>query len=560
MLKSLGTVTVAVHRADHFSEWIVGASMHSGPVKSRLLLAVILIAPPWIFACTAPKTLEDKLKLQPDADTYAEIGNWFGDHRQYECAMEAYQKGLKLEPGSAKLYYLAGLTLYASGHPDAALQPLAKSIYLMPEVLKPHLLLAAAFEAVGKREEARKEWGEALRIDHTSVEAFDGIAKSLMEDGDPASAIEVLQQAPKNETLTLDLAMAYGKSNMLDKAAAVLTQALQKSPSSMPLTSALVTVYVRQVHYQDAVHLSEKMARLHPANLEAQRLYLRVLVLDGDSAVARPIARRLLAAHPRDFDFLYLSGILEDQEGKFEVARGHLQEAVKLNPDYYNARYNLGVALLELKDYTGAREQLEKALELGATEPEVRFKYATALRNLGETDKAKEQLKLYQAQIQANEKRALANSKSAQADKEMAAGDLQKAVADYQEAAEATPDDARLEYKLALALDKSGDTAGERTALEQAIKIDPGFALAQNQLGYLDSKDGDPAGAEAHFRAAVKAAPGYTQAWISLAATLGMESRFSEAQEALTSALKLEPENADALQLRKDLDAAQQPH
>jgi cytochrome c-type biogenesis protein CcmH/NrfG len=37
-----------------------------------------------------------------------------------------------------------------------------------------------------------------------------------------------------------------------------------------------------------------------------------------------------------------------------------------------------------------------------------------------------------------------------------------------------------------------------------------------------------------------------------------MESRFSDAQEALASALKLEPDNAQALQLRKDLTAAQE--
>ena len=532
--------------------------MRSGPVKSGLLLAVILTAAPALFACTAPKTLEDKLKLHADADTYAEVGNWFGDHRQYECALDAYKKGLKLEPGSAQLYYLAGLTLYASGHPEAALQPLAKSIYLMPEVLKPHLLLAASFDAVGKREEARKEWSEALRIDHTSAEAFDGLAKSLMADGDSAAAIEVLEQAPKSETLTIDLAMAYGKNNQLAKAAEVLGKALEKNPSSMALTSALVTVYVRQVHYQEAVKLAQRAERLHPGKLEAETLYLRVLVLDGDAALAKPLARRLLTAHPHDFDFLYLNGILESQDGKYEVARTHLEEAVKLNPDYYNARYNLGVALLELKDYAGARAQLEKALELGATEPEVRFKYATALRSVGEMDKAKEQLKLYQAQIQANEKRSLAASKSAQAEKELASGDVKNAVADYRLAVDATPDDAQLTYKFALALDKSGDSAAERTALEQAVKLDPGFALAQNQLGYLDSKDGNAAGAEEHFRAAVKAAPGYTQAWISLAATLGMESRYSEAEEALTSALKLDPENADALALRKDLDAAQQ--
>lgn len=533
--------------------------MFSGLLKSSLLCAAILAAVPSIFACTAPKALEDKVQLHPDGDAYADIGTWFNEHRQYECALEAFGKGLKLEPGSARLYYLVGLTLYATGHPDEALQPLAKSIYLMPDVLKPHLLLAASFEAVKRREEARSEWSAALRIDHKSVDAYDGIAKSLMADGDNYSAIAVLRDAPSSETLTLDLAMAYGRANMLDKAAEVLTQALKKNPSSFALTSALVTVNVRQVHYQDAVHIAEKQAQLHPRNLDALRLYVRVLVLDGDSAQARPLASKLLAAHPHDFDFLYLNGILENQDGKYEIARKHLEEAAKIDPGYYNVRYNLGVALLELKDFPGAKEQLEKALELGATEPEVRFKYATALRNLGETDKAKEQLKLYQEKIHQQEKRALSNSKAAQADKELESGDTAKAIADYREALEATPEDAQVAYKLAMALDKSGDTAGERTALEQTVKNDPGFALAQNQLGYLDSQQGDPASAEEHFRAAVKAAPAYTQAWISLAATLGMQSRYSEAEEALASALKIEPDNVDALQLRKDLDAAQQP-
>jgi tetratricopeptide (TPR) repeat protein len=542
-----------------FAAHFIGASMHSGFVKSGLLLlAVMLIASPLVFSCTAPKILEDKLQSHPDADTYAEIGNWFGDHRQYDCALEAFKQGLKLEPGSAKLYYLAGLTLFASGRPEEAVPPLGKSIYLMPDVLKPHLLMASALDLLQRHEDARREWAAALRIDRKSVEAFDGLAKSLLADGDFASAIAVLKEAPPGNVITLDLSMAYSKGNMLDKAAEVLREALQKNPSSFVLAAPLITVYVRQIHYEDAVHLSEKQARLHPASLDAQTLYLRVLVLDGASAQARPLGRKLLAAHPHSFDLLYLNGVLENQEGKYEIARGHLQEAVKLNPDYYNARYNLGVALLALKDFNGAKEQLEKSIELGATEPEMRFKYATALRNLGETDKAKEQLKIYQDLIQTNEKRALSNSKNAQGDKDIAAGDLQKGIADYREALEATPENAQLQYKMAMALDQTGDTAAERAALEQAVKNDPGFAVAENQLGYLDSKDGDSASAERHFRAAVKAAPGYAQAWVSLAATLGMESRFSEANEALASALKIDPSNADALQLRKDLDAAQQ--
>jgi tetratricopeptide (TPR) repeat protein len=532
--------------------------MHATFAKAVLIFAATLAATPYLHACTGPPALEAKLRAQPDADTYTELGDWFGDRKQYPCALEAFQNALKLEPGSAKLYYLVGLTLYASGYPEDAIKPLGQSIYLMPEILKPHLLLASALEQVQRPQEAQSEWEAALRIDHLSTEALDGMSKSLMAQGDYVSAIELLREAPHNDTLTLDLALAYGKARMLDKAEDVLTQGLKRNPSSMMLTAALITVYVNQVHYENAVHLAARSARLHPGNFEAQKLHLRVLVLNGDFVLARPLARKLLAARPHDFDFLYLSGILENESGQFAAARTHLEAAIALDPNYYNAHYNLGLVLAAIKDFAAAKEQLEKAIALGATEPQVHFKLSTVLRALGENERAQEELTLFQQGNQAKINRTLAASKAAEAAKEQASGNLQKAAALYREASQATPDDPVLAYKLALALDGTGDTAAERTALEQAVKIDPAFALAQNQLGYLASKDGDSAGAEEHFRLAVRAAPGYTQAWISLAATLGMESRFPEAQDAIATALKLEPDNSEAKQLRKDLTAAQE--
>lgn len=96
----------------------------------------------------------------------------------------------------------------------------------------------------------------------------------------------------------------------------------------------------------------------------------------------------------------------------------------------------------------------------------------------------------------------------------------------YREAVDATPNDALLNFKLAMVLDRAGDTVAEKAALQQVIKIDPGFALAQNQIGYLASRDGDFAAAEEHFRLAVRAAPGFAEAWVNLAATLGVESRY----------------------------------
>lgn len=531
----------------------------SGLAKTALLLAVFLGSTVAAGAtCAGPAVLEARLRAHhEDAQTYVELGTWFGDHRLYDCAEQTYRAGLKLEPGSAQLYYLVGLSLYSAGRAEDAIEPLQKSIFLLPEVLKPHLLLGAAYDQLHRNDEARTQWEAALQIDPHSPEALDAVSKALIADRDYDSVIQLLRSVPYNEDLTLDLALAYGKSKMLADAEKVLTKALRAHSASMRLSAALTTVYINQVRYQDAVRVARDSARLHPRDLEAQRFYLRVLVLNGDATLARPLARKLLAASPHDFYFLYLSGILENQAGQYAIAKDHLTQAVAIDPNHYNARYNLGVALLALKDFAGAKQELEKSLSLGATEPEIRFKYASALRSLGESDAAQEQLKLYQQQLKVNAQHALAANKSAQADKELAGGDAQKAAALYKEAFEANPDDAQLDFKYALTLDKTGDTAAERTVLEQAIKIDPTMAAAQNQIGYLESHGGDPASAEEHFRLAVRAAPAYTQAWISLAATLAMESKLSEAQEAVTTALHLDPANSEALQLRKDLTAAQ---
>jgi tetratricopeptide (TPR) repeat protein len=250
---------------------------------------------------------------------------------------------------------------------------------------------------------------------------------------------------------------------------------------------------------------------------------------------------------------LYLNGVLENRSGNYAGGRTYLEKAVALNPSHYNSRYNLGIALENLNEPQAAREQFEKALALGASEPQVRFEYAKVLRTVGETKLAGEQLKLYQQERQAKADRTVGASKMAQADKELADGDPQKAAALYRDAIAVLPENALLSYKLSLALDRAGDTAAEREALQKAIQIDPAMAIARHQLGYLAFSSGDFAAAEEQFREAVQAAPGYTEAWISLAATLATESRQPEAQQAVQRALEIDPHNANALALQKDL-------
>ena len=503
--------------------------------------------------CVPPEALQAKLRTQPKADTYAEAGAWYGDHGKYGCAVEAYRAALKRAPNSAEFSYLLGLDLLRKGDFSGAVKPLQQSIELKPELLKPHLLLAAALEQLHQSTEAQAEWLAALKIDPQSEMALDGASKNLLATRAFDAVIALLGPQPKGDTLTLDLASAYQGAGFADEAIEVLKKGLEASPSSRDLTRALITNLLLQKRYQEAAKSGAKLVQQSPRDLNAQTLYLHVLILNDEEDLARPLAHKLLSAAPNDFGVLFLNGLLENRSGNYAGARTFLEKAVTLNPNRYEVRYNLGIALANLNDPKGAREQLEKALALGGAEPGLRVEYAKALRTLGETKLAAEQLKLYQQEQKANADRTLAANKTAQADKELADGDPKKAVGLYRDAVAVQPDSALLNYKLSVALDQVGDTAAEREALQKAVQVDPAMAIAHRQLGYLAFNDGDFGTAEAHFRAAVRAAPAYTDAWISLAATLATESRNPEAEQAVQRALEIDPHNASALELQKEL-------
>src|ERR1019366_699373 len=244
--------------------------------------------------------------------------------------------------------------------------------------------------------------------------------------------------------------------------------------NSTTLTSSLVSVYVKQVRLQEADKVAEQLSHRNPNDIEAQRVYLQVLVLNAENQTAGPLARKLLAQAPHDADFLYLNGVIERANGEFAAAREHLEEAAKLDPNRYSTRFNLGCTLEQLQDNAGAKEQLQKAIEIDPNEAESHFELAKVLRKLGETDAAQQQLIIYQKQLKDQSDHTIAAQKSTQAAEAVRTGDKQKAVALYREAIAVLPDNAGLLYQLALVLNDLNDTEGERTALQQAVKVDPG--------------------------------------------------------------------------------------
>lgn len=522
-------------------------------LAAGLLPALLLLAPAAHAACNGPANLVASLKAHPTANNVVVLGSWYASHKQFDCAVETFRAGLKTDPKSAQLHYLNGLALLALRRSADAQSEIEESARLDPGVINPHLLLASIYQEQGKQQAAEEQWQLALGIDHSSEPALEGLSSALLAREDYPKTIMLLRDAPRTERLAINLSRAFGQLGYLNDAERVLSEALHLHPDSVDLTKALTVVLVRMHRNSDAIKLVTDTANAHPGNIDEQIELFRVLVLLSQFEKARPMAPKLLAARPHDSEVLYLSGIIETEDGNPEEARTHLAEAVKLDPENNNAHYHLGVVEVQLHQWKEAVENLQKSIDLRIPLPEAHFELAKALRGLGQPDRAAEEMKTYQQLKKAHDASQAAESAVALADKNLDSGKTAEAIAKYREALESQPNDALYHYKLSVALRKAADTDGERAQLEEAIKLDPKLAAAHNELGFLLARAGDASGAVEHFRLAVQSAPAWTDAWVNLAAELAVLSRFPEAREAVSKALTLDPDNADARALSDQL-------
>lgn len=531
-----------------------------------LLLLALLTAPnarsAQVSACAPPPPFAVQLRRAPTADTYAQLGSWFGRHNQPSCAANAYRRAFALDPNSARDAWLLGLSLDSEGKLQQAIAPLRQSLRLDPQSVDTHLLLAGILQQTGDRPAAELQWRAALALDPHASLAMENLSRDLLADRNYTSVIEWLGPLAAAASLpppvAIDLSVAYVKSGLVDDAASLLRRTLDANPGSVPLIEALSAVLVMQSRVEPAAVLLGAAATGHPGDLQLHILLLRVLVLERNPA-AQPLAARLLAAHPHQWELLYLTGLLDEQAGNFSAARLRYQQSLAHNSRYPDAYFQLGVVLESLGDNAAAEKQLRQAIALGYSSPKAYYELGRALHSLGQTAQARQQFQLYRRAQLAESSQTLAAAQSDRGDKAGAAGSYAQAAADYRQALALDPHEPLLAYKLAMALEKTGDRVGERAALQQAVQSDPRMAAAQNQLGYLDSLSGSTASAIRRFQLAVQADPGYTTAWMNLAAELCLQSRWQDARAALARVLELDPSSPPAHQLLQRLDEIAPP-
>ena len=525
--------------------------------------ACLLIGTRFIAAqspCVPPDDMKPQLQGKPTAEALNNLGVWFADQKQYACAADVFASSMQLEPNQKDVAHIAfefGVALDLSGDLKEAIPAFQEAEQLGYLDIKIHVLLAQAFDATHDSKGAEAEWRAALAIDPQSTIALDSLSQHLVDRKDYSSVIALLDrpdvEANRTAVQSLNLGIAYAGRAQLEKAASVLRDGFNDHQDSLPIADELAVVLMLLGNNEEAYTVFDLALSKHPSDQPTQILYLHSMVT-SKSDRALDYSSKLLAAYPDQWEVLYLAGVLESRKAEFEQARAHLEHSVVLNPGYYQSQEALGTVLFELGNLPAARQHLEKAIALGDNQQEVEYELAKVLQRLGDTAQAQDKFRIFQQLRKARSDAAQAAGKAEMGDQAIAAGNPSQAASLYQEALEINPNEPLLYYKLSEALDRTKDFAGEKVALQKAIQLNPNLAEAQNQMGYLATRTGDLAQAEGYFRVAVGVSPSYIVAWINLAATLASEEKWQDAKQALSHAIEIDPNSAQARQLEKALD------
>jgi Flp pilus assembly protein TadD len=266
--------------------------------------------------------MKDRLQNAPTADDYTDLGLWFADHQQYDCAADAFATALQAKPADKyvpHLIFMFGSSLFLSGDLQEAIPALQEAERRGSKDNRLHLMLASALDSTHDSVAAEAEWREALAFDPEITTALDALSTDLVNAADYPSVIDLLDKPrvlpQRTPAQSANLATAYERTGKPDQAIDILRIGLNTAPDSAEIAGQLAGLLIR-------------------------------------------------------------SGRDDEAASVLDIALGH-------SPDDPRLHEAFGTVLARLNRMSEAREHLERAIALGDTNPEAKGNLAKVLQSLG---------------------------------------------------------------------------------------------------------------------------------------------------------------------------------
>jgi tetratricopeptide (TPR) repeat protein len=319
----------------------------------------------------------------------------------WEAAIRAYEKLVKLSPGVAESFLNLGVAYYSSRHPQDAVQPLRKALKLKPSLTQARYYLGASLAGSGQCEEAlpylKKDTPRASEKHLKYEMGLAGVRCSvaLNQPDDAVEFVRILRREfPDDPEVLYQTVHVY--SDLSTRASQEL---IFKAPTSYQVHQLNAEALEAQGKWEEAAKeyraILEKNARQEGIHYRLGRLILSAPKNATTLADAKKQFEEELKINPSNAGAEYVLGELAFQAAELDRAIEHFSRAVKLEPGFADAFLELGRALIAAGQVAEAVTPLETAVKLQPENPLTHFHLSTAYTRLGRSEEAKRESALH---------------------------------------------------------------------------------------------------------------------------------------------------------------------
>jgi cellulose synthase operon protein C len=341
---------------------------------------------------------------------------------------------------------------------DALTQTAQQIIYGAPNSPDGYLLRGAAEMARGKFSDAESDIHKATEIAPASPAPYVQMGNLHQAQKQYPDAIKSYQQALDKDGNSVDalqgIMNAYLAQKQVDQAIAAARAQIAKQPANSGFYDLLGTALFGKKDFSSADAAFHKSVELDKNNSDALLKLAQVQTAEGSVNQALTTYQQSIKDHPREISFYLLAGMLYESQHQYDQAKSMYQQALNIQPENPLASNNLAYVMLQ----QGGNVDVALAMA------------QTARRGMPDSPAAADTLGYAYFQK----------------------GVYQSAIDMFQESLRlsqknGSSDDATVHYHLALAYEKTKQTASARQQLEHVLKLEPNNADAKKELSSLRS-------------------------------------------------------------------------
>jgi Flp pilus assembly protein TadD len=260
------------------------------------------------------------------------------------------------------------------------------------------LNLGMAYSRLGRFEQARQAYQNALRLDPTSPEPYLRLGLDAAAQAKHAAALDWLAEAHNKAPGRADIACALAKelihAGNFERAQEVLSSARERHPQDPSVWETFGDLYLRQHRESEAQQAYHECLRLNPRSLSARLSLARINLELGQSAEARNELEQVLRHDPHDADANALLGRMALQTGQADAALPYTTRALTSDTANLTANEDFAQIMLQQGKPAEALPALQRLVKADPDNPRFHYLLGQVLGKLHRSQEAQNEFRL----------------------------------------------------------------------------------------------------------------------------------------------------------------------